>query len=158
MTNNKPYIEYNDKRYEFQANWKLRKEFNKEVQQAQLEVAKGLSREEIEALEEAQRYTLEHPNLTEKDMAELPKETQEKYLKLANILTKADLSSIYEKYCFKMLNTTYGITQEDFEEMLENFSEEYGIAQVEILLQKVCEKVFTQAVEKEKKALPEWMK
>ena len=128
------------------------------MQQAQLELAKGLTREEVEALEEAQKYTLEHPNLTEKDMAELPKETQEKYLKLANILTKADLSSIYEKYCFKMLNTTYEITQEYFEEMLDNFSEEYGIAQVELLLQKVCEKVFTQAVEKDKKALPEWMK
>ena len=57
-----------------------------------------------------------------------------------------------------MINNKYNISKLEFEEMLEGFADEYGIEYVDILLQKVCEKVFTQVVEKkEKKTLPSWM-
>lgn len=158
MTNNKPYIEYNNKKYEFNANWKLKKEFNKSIQNAYANIRLSLTDEELNVFEEVKKFTEEHPTLKENDLMALPKEMKEKYIKLLNTMQSIDLSSIYEEYCFKMLNEEYQITKEEFEEILNNFSEEYGFEYVEILLQKVCEKVFTQVVEKkEKKPLPEWM-
>ena len=57
-----------------------------------------------------------------------------------------------------MLNNKYGISKLEFEELLEGFADEYGYEYVDIMLQKVCEKVFIKVVEKkEKKTLPSWM-
>ena len=57
-----------------------------------------------------------------------------------------------------MLNKSYGMKREEFNELLEGLAKEYGLSFVDTLVQKVCEKVFTQPVEneKQKQALPNW--
>ena len=76
---------------------------------------------------------------------------------LVSLTEKLTLTDLYEKYCFKMLENKYNITRETFEKMLEGFAEEYGFEFVDILLQKVCEKVFTRVAENKKKPLPSWI-
>ena len=100
MTNNKPYIEYNNKKYEFNANWKLKKEFNKSIQNAYANIRLSLTDEELDVFEEVKKFTEEHPTLKENDLMALPKEMKEKYIKLLNTMQSIDLSSIYEEYCF----------------------------------------------------------
>ena len=137
MTNNeKPYIEHNGTTYEFEASFKLQREYNKEMQN-KLEENKD---KDIELLKD--------------------KDLMNKLSEVVELTSNLDFSSTYEKYCFKMLNEKYNITKEEFETMLEEFGNEYGIEYVDIMLQKVCEKVFTRMGEKKetsKKPLPKFM-
>lgn len=158
MTNNeKPYLEYQGTKYEFEANFRLKREYDKEIK---AEYTKAITsnfktKEELEVLKELQEFVENNKEITPEQLDE---EMIEKLTKAEKLINSISLTSIYENYCFKMLNNKYNISKLEFEEMLEGFADEYGIEYVDILLQKVCEKVFTQVVEKkEKKALPSWM-
>ena len=161
MTNNeKPYIEHNGTTYEFEASFKLQREYNKEMQKNVIKAIKnsGIDEDKLEDIKEFQKKLEESKD---KDI-ELFKDEEliNKLLEITELISNLDFSSTYEKYCFKMLNAKYNITQEEFDTMLEEFGNEYGIEYVDIMLQKVCEKVFTRMGEKKqpsKKPLPKFM-
>ena len=161
MTNNeRPYIEHNGTTYEFEASFKLQREYNKEMQKNVIKAINdsGIDESKLEDIKEFQKKLEENKD---KDI-ELFKdeELMNKLSELVELTSSLDFSSTYEKYCFKMLNAKYNITQEEFDTMLEEFGNEYGIEYVDIMLQKVCEKVFTRMGEKKqpsKKPLPKFM-
>lgn len=161
MTNNeRPYIEHNGTTYEFEASFKLQREYNKEMQKNVIKAINdsGIDESKLEDIKDFQKKLEENKD---KDIELLKdKDLMNKLSEVVELTSNLDFSSTYEKYCFKMLNEKYNITKEEFETMLEEFGNEYGIEYVDILLQKVCEKVFTQAGEKKaqsKKALPKFM-
>ena len=161
MTNNeKPYIEHNGTTYEFEASFKLQREYNKEMQNNVIKAINesGIDEEKLEDIKEFQKKLEENKD---KDIELLKdKDLMNKLSEVVELTSNLDFSSTYEKYCFKMLNAKYNITQEEFEEILEGFGNEYGIEYVDIMLQKVCEKVFTRMGEKKqpsKKPLPKFM-
>ena len=161
MTNNeRPYIEHNGTTYEFEASFKLQREYNKEMQKNVIKAINdsGIDEDKLEDIKEFQKKLEENKD---KDI-ELFKdeELMNKLSELVELTSSLDFSSTYEKYCFKMLNEKYNITKEEFDTMLEEFGNEYGIEYVDIMLQKVCEKVFTRMGEKKqqsKKPLPKFM-
>lgn len=161
MTNNeRPYIEHNGTTYEFEASFTLQREYNKEMQK---NVIKAINESGIDEnkLEEIKKFQKLLEGNKEKDIDLLKNEELiNKMTEIAELISNLDFTSTYEKYCFKMLNTKYNITKEEFDTMLEEFGNEYGIEYVDIMLQKVCEKVFTQMGEKKqpsKKPLPKFM-
>ena len=161
MTNNeRPYIEHNGTTYEFEASFKLQREYNKEMQKNVIKAINesGIDESKLEDIKEFQKKLEENKD---KDI-ELFKdeELMNKLSEVVELTSNLDFSETYEKYCFKMLNAKYNITKEEFDTMLEEFGNEYGIEYVDIMLQKVCEKVFTQMGEKKqpsKKPLPKFM-
>ena len=161
MTNNeKPYIEHNGTTYEFEASFKLQREYNKEMQKNVIKAINdsGIDESKLEDIKEFQKKLEENKD---KDIELLKdKDLMNKLSDIVELTSNLDFSSTYEKYCFKMLNAKYNITQEEFDTMLEEFGNEYGIEYVDIMLQKVCEKVFTRMGEKKqpsKKPLPKFM-
>ena len=161
MTNNeKPYIEHNGTTYEFEASFKLQREYNKEMQNNVIKAINdsGIDESKLEDIKEFQKKLEENKD---KDIELLKdKDLMNKLSEVVELTSNLDFSSTYEKYCFKMLNAKYNITQEEFETMLEEFGNEYVIEYVDIMLQKVCEKVFTRMGEKKqpsKKPLPKFM-
>ena len=154
MTNNeRPYIEHNGTTYEFEASFKLQREYNKEMQKNVIKAIKnsGIDEDKLEDIKEFQKKLEENKD---KDI-ELFKDEKlmNKLSEIVELISNLDFTSTYEKYCFKMLNAKYNITKEEF-------GNEYGIEYVDIMLQKVCEKVFTRTGEKEqpsKKPLPKFM-
>lgn len=159
MTNNeRPYIEHNGTTYEFEASFKLQREYNKEMQKNVIKAINdsGIDEEKLENIKDFQK------KLEEKNIDDLFKDEEllNKTSEITELISKLDFTSTYEKYCFKMLNEKYNITKEEFDTMLEEFGNEYGIEYVDIMLQKVCEKVFTRMGEKKqpsKKPLPKFM-
>lgn len=162
MTNNeRPYIEHNGTTYEFEASFKLQREYNKEMQNNVFKALKnsGIDEEKFENIKDFQKKFEENK---EKNIDDLFKDEEllNKMSEITELISKLDFTSTYEKYCFKMLNAKYNITKEEFDTMLEGFGNEYGIEYVDIMLQKVCEKVFTRMGEKKqtsKKPLPKFM-
>lgn len=161
MTNNdRPYIEHNGTTYEFEASFKLQREYNKEMQNNVIKAINdsGIDESKLEDIKEFQKKLEENKD---KDIELLKdKDLMNKLSEVVELTSNLDFSSTYEKYCFKMLNAKYDITQEEFDTMLEEFGNEYGIEYVDIMLQKVCEKVFTRMGEKKqpsKKPLPKFM-
>ena len=161
MTNNeRPYIEHNGTTYEFEASFKLQREYNKEMQNNVIKAINdsGIDESKLEDIKELQKKLEENKD---KDIELLKdKDLMNKLSEVVELTSNLDFSSIYEKYCFKMLNEKYNITKEEFDTMLEEFGNEYGIEYVDIMLQKVCEKVFTRMGEKKqpsKKPLPKFM-
>lgn len=161
MTNNeRPYIEHNGTTYEFEASFKLQREYNKEMQNNVIKAINdsGIDESKLEDIKEFQKKLEENKD---KDIELLKdKDLMNKLSEVVELTSNLDFSSTYEKYCFKMLNAKYNITQEEFDTMLEEFGNEYGIEYVDIMLQKVCEKVFTRMGEKKqpsKKPLPKFM-
>ena len=158
MTNNeKPYIEHNGTTYEFEASFKLQREYNKVMQN---NVIKFLSKSGIDE----KKYNELHKIVDEYKDKEIKllkdEETINKISEIVELINNLDFTQLYEKYCFKMLNAKYNITKEEFDTMLEEFGNEYGIEYIDIMLQKVCEKVFTRMGEKKetnKKPLPKFM-
>ena len=161
MTNNeRPYIEHNGTTYEFEASFTLQREYNKEMQK---NVIKAINNSGIDEnkLEEIKKFQKLLEGNKDKDIDLLKNEELiNKMTEIAELISNLDFTSTYEKYCFKMLNAKYNITKEEFDTMLEEFGNEYGIEYVDIMLQKVCEKVFTRMGEKKqpsKKPLPKFM-
>lgn len=156
-TNEKPYLEYQGIKYEFEANFRLKRDYDKEVKsEYQNAILKNFkSKEELELLKELQEFAEQNKTLNPE---ELDEEKISKLLQAEKLINSISLTTIYEKYCYKMLENKYKISINEFNAMLEAFADDYGIEYVDILLQKVCEKVFTPVVEKkEKKTLPSWM-
>lgn len=156
--NNKPYIEHNGTIYEFEADFMLRREFERDKQS---EVRKailnsGMSEDQYKDFKEIQDFIEKNQ---EKGLSSLSNDQKEKLSNMFDIIDNLNFVDLYDTYCFKMLKNKYNITRFEFNQILEGFAEEFGMEYVDILVQKVCDKVFTQQVEKkqEKKTLPTWM-
>ena len=157
ISNEKPYIEYNGDKYEFEASFTLKRKFDKEIKEEYTKsfIKNNINKEQIEEIEKLQKLFENNSELKAEDLDE---ETKLKLLSLSDLIEKLDYSSVYEKYCYLMLKEKYDISKEEFELMLEQFANEYGFEFIDTLTQKVCEKVFTRVGEKKtKKTLPSWM-
>lgn len=154
----KPYIEHNGVVYEFEANFTLKREYDREYQNCLRNsiLEEGLTAEQYNEFKEISDYVEKNK---EEGFDKLSKEQKEKLANMINIVDKFSYLDLYDKYCYKMLNDKYKMTRQQYELMLEGLAEEYGISFVDKFIQKVCDKVFTQQVEKKqnKKPLPEWM-
>lgn len=153
---NNPYIEYKGQKYEFEANFLMKREFDRERQNEVRKslIKSGVTEKDYEKFTEIQKFVEENQ---EKGLEALSDSQKEILVEMFDLLDTLSLTSLYEKYCFKMLEKKYDLTRKEFEAMLEGLAEEYGYSFVDTLVQKVCEKVFTQVVENEnKKALPNW--
>lgn len=155
-----PNIEYQGKIYEFKANFELKLNFNKEVklltQKKSLEIKNNFSNDELKAFEKLEKLVVSG-KITE-EVLEKDEELQKEISRFSDLLNALDTSDIAYKYCYLMLKNRYGISEETFEDMLNDFANDYGIDNVSLMLSKVIEKVFTQQVEESKKPLPTWMK
>ena len=156
MNTEKPYIEYNGQKYEFEANFTLKRNYDKDFKNTlkDLFLSNEISQNDYSKIQKYQKKVLEKEINSFEDLTD---EMKKELADMLNITEKLSLTNLYEKYCFEMLKQKYDIDYETFQKMLEDFAEEYGYDYVDILLQKVCEKVFTRVVEK-KKTLPSWMK
>ena len=154
---NNPYVEYKGKKYEFEADFLMKREFDRE-RQSEIKkclIKSGATEKDYENFKEIQDFVSEHK---EEGLELLNEEQKQILVKMFDLLDTLSLFELYEKYCFKMLEKKYNFTKQQFSEMLEGLAEDYGISFVDTFIQKVCEKVFTQVVEKEqiKKPLPAW--
>lgn len=153
---NNPYVEHKGKKYEFVADFLLKREFDRERQNEVRKclIKSGATEKDYAKFNEIQKFIEENQ---EKGLDSLNNEQKELLVRMFDLLETLNLIELYEKYCFKMLEQKYNFTKQQFSEMLEGLAEDYGISFVDTFVQKVCEKVFTQAVEKEeKKTLPNW--
>ena len=150
-----PYIEYQGTRYEFVANFKLKKEYDKDLKRI---VSKNRELIDSQEVLELQKFLNEHPNITEETLKENP-EIINKLSKYDSIINNDELNTLQERYCFKMLNITYGTTEETWEKMQEEFVDNYGMENLDLMFSKVIDLVFTRKVENNqmKKPLPDFM-
>ena len=49
-------------------------------------------------------------------------------LKQVDLTDKVSLVSLYDEYCFKMLNKKYGMNRDEFNSLLEGLANKYGIS------------------------------
>lgn len=153
----KPYIEHNGVTYEFEANFTLKKEYEKTLKSFAFKLSRNKDID-FEKMQSIQKKLQEKENIKEEELKK-DEELVNDMLELTPFLEDFDMSDIYENYCFKMLKVKYDITKEKWEEILNGMSEDYGFENTSLILQKVCEKVFTQTVEQKetKKPLPNWL-
>lgn len=154
--NNNPYIEYKGQKYEFEADFVMKRDFDRERQNEVKKclVRSGVTEKDYENFKEIQEFALENK---EAGIEKLTEEQKSILVRMFDLLDTLSLIPLYEKYCHKMLERKYGMSKSQFQSILEGLAEDYGISFVDEVVQKVCEKVFTQMVEKvEKKPLPTW--
>lgn len=150
-----PHLEYNGTTYEFEGTFSLRKSYEKEVQNKLKELikSKGLTQEDLEELRDLQDID------TNTDIANLDDNTKNKLIKANRILSDINNDDINEKYCFLMLNQKYGIEKQEWNQMIEQYFNDYcdSISEVYEMLQKVIQLVFTRKASTPKKQKPSWV-
>lgn len=164
-----PYLEYEGKKYEFIASMQLKLDFEKAVQEynaenlTKFQEENNLSNEEMQeyrnGLKKIFNYVQAHKTNALEDL-EKNVEMQEEILKYGKLVDKLDLSKVYREYCFKCLQERYGIDDELWEKMLNQYYEDYcdSYSEVQIMINKVIEIVFTRGVKAKKKTPMNWMK
>lgn len=151
-----PYIDYNGTRYEFKADFLLKRAYNKDLKKV---VSNNKMKFDSNEILKLQKFSEENPKIT-KEVLEANPEMYELLIKYSQeVNDNAELIELQERYCYEMLKKTYNIDKETWLKMQEQFANDYGIENLELLFVKVIEKVFTQEVENNipKKPLPEFM-
>lgn len=150
----KPYIEYNNEKYEFEASLPLEREFNKAIQDRYKSMINSgdLTEEDIEEIKEIENFVKNNKDLTEKELKENHKDIYSKMIKYSPKMQSLILIDIYEEYCFKMLNIKYGIDKETWNKMIQQYYDEYceTLEEVDELFNKIIEIVFIEKQEKKK--------
>ena len=157
MNNEKPYIEHNGNKYEFEASFTLKRQFDKEIKSEAKKLLNNnnFNKEKIKEIQELQDFVQNNQNI---NLENLDEKTTKKLLALSDLVDTLDTSLVYEKYCYIMLKEKYDLSIQEWEEILEGLADDYGMDFITTFVTKVCEKVFTKVGEKkEKKALPSWM-
>lgn len=152
-----PYIDYQGTRYEFVADFRLKKEYDKDLKRV---VAKNRDYIDTNDILEIQKFLNENPSITEETLNNNP-EMMEKILKYESIINNnEELMELQERYCFKMLNKKYGIDETTWEAMQEDFVNDYGMENLDVMINKVIDIVFTRKVENntQMKPLPDFMR
>lgn len=157
----KPYIEYNNKKYEFEANFTMKKEYEKEIQNRYNEMYKNgkITKDNLTDIEELNNFFKKYGNDITEDVIKNNPEIREKLFRNKELIDNIYISDINEKFCFRMLKEKYGINEETWESMNEEYYEEYcnNISELEMLYSMICDKVFTQSEKKETpKKKPIW--
>lgn len=154
----KPYIEYNNERYEFEASNTLKRQYEREVKKAYLDKYRKniINKQNFKKFQDLQKKVENNPNLKMEDLEE-NKELRNELIDLAKFIDDVNTPEINEKYCKLMLENSYDLTEKQLDDIINDLYDNYGIERADIILKKVCEKVFT--IEEEnskKKPLPEW--
>ena len=157
----KPYIEYEGKTYEFEANFYLQKEFKKEYRQQLMskkdDVYSNVANNEVDMKEiatmqkEIEDFRKEIENKDEetqnKELQTKMFELMSKYPSVFKLLnsqndSESEMEELNEKYCRIMFETKYPNEIEVFDNFVEQVCEEQGIDYVQALFKAIIEKVF----------------
>lgn len=145
-----PYIEIDNTKYEFIANFKMQKEYRKELKAIETkfnkELLDSLGANGINELKELQ--TKIQNAKTDEEKAALEISINPKLLEVAytNTAEQEDLLfELNEKYCFAMLEAKYNLTRDQFEKIEYDLSKEKGFDYVVSLINAICKQVFTTA-------------
>ena len=145
-----PYIEIDNTRYEFIANFKMQKEYRKELKAIETkfnkELLDSLGSNGINELKELQEKIQNAK--TDEEKTNLEKSINPQLLQVAysNTTEQEDiLFELNEKYCYAMLKAKYSLTQDQFEKIENDLSEEKGFDYVVSLINAICKQVFTTA-------------
>lgn len=156
---NKPYIEFNDKIYEFEANRNLQRAYNKDLQTAYAKkiVEGAVTKKDYETYEELEKYVKENPNFTIDDL-EKDEKLRNKFLGILDLMGQVETPEVNEKYCRLMLQNKYHLNNEELDDIINDLYDSYGVQTADAIMKAVCEKVFTTVEEQSyKKPLPTWM-
>lgn len=167
----KPYFEYNGKRYEFEAGFRLQKEFkteyNKKLNSTRSDLINDSDLEEISKVkEELDKLKLEAEtkNLTEEEINNKTSKIMFKYPNVMKVLSKQsennDNDEINEKYCRLMFETKYPNEKEVFDEFCDSVCYDQGINYLYSLFSSVINEVFTSVVQEQplQNVLYDWQK
>lgn len=148
----KPYFEYEGKTYEFEANFMLHKEFNKEQQkllkESSVDFKELIDEDFINQLKlESQKLKKENPNASKEELEakayQIIMNDPRLYKTLMTIEKDENATNeLYEKYCRIMFEKKYPNEKEVFDEFLNVLCEDKGIIYVYAFLESVCKKVF----------------
>lgn len=147
----KPYIEFKGEKLEFEANFKLQKEFRKEYQailrsNANEDLIENVDLAEIREMEKEIKE-LKESNLTEDEMAKKVIQLKKKYPFMNKINpeeNKEKLDDLYEKYVKRIINQKY--PNVDFDELGESIVEENDFDYYYALLEAIIKAVFSSVV------------
>lgn len=153
----KPYIEYKGKTYEFEANFKLQKEFRKEYQKAIKEKSSSLIDEDVinelcELKDEAEKLkeTINSQKINEEEQNKLLVKIISKYPSAKKLIeqdNEDELEEINEKYVRLMFEHKYPQEVKIFDEIIEQITEDNGINYVIQLFSSIIKTVFMSVVE-----------
>lgn len=154
----KPYIEYNNERYEFEGTNSLKRQYQRELKQAYLEKYRNniINEKDYKKFQDLQKKVENNPNLKEEDL-ENNQELRNELIDLAKFIDNVETPELNEKYCRLMLKNKYNLTENELNNIIDDLYDNYGIENADTIMKKVCEKVFTIGEEKSKKPLPNWI-
>ena len=101
MNNEKPYIEYNNKKYEFEAKgFSLKREYDNAIKSKLSKVL--LKKGAGTTIKELQEFSnnVKNKNLTAEEIEKNPK-LKDKLLKMSKFVDKLSLYDVYYEFCFK---------------------------------------------------------
>ena len=142
-----PYIydERNNRAYEITANYRLKREYEKQHQRKMREeTLKVLTPKEY-------KMFMDKENISQEQEMELT----------TKLMIKLDVEEINKtlnrEFIIKLIVAKYNdVTNEDVEELISYLEEEYGEEQVENRLGEIIDKVFTQVGVVKEKTMPMW--
>ena len=139
------YDEKNNRAYEITANYRLKREYEKQQQRKMRE-------ETLKVLTPSEyKMFMDKENISEEQEFELS----------TKLMINMDVEEINRKlnreFIIKLIVSKYNdVTNQDVEELLSNLEEEYGEEQVENRLGEIIDKVFTQVGVVKEKTMPMW--
>lgn len=139
------YDEKNNRAYEITANYRLKREYEKQHQRKMRE-------ETLKVLTPSEyKMFMDKENISEEQEFELS----------TKLMINMDVEEINRKlnreFIIKLIVSKYNdVTNQDVEELLSNLEEEYGEEQVENRLGEIIDKVFTQVGVVKEKTMPMW--
>lgn len=152
----KPYIEYKNQKLEFEANFKLQKEFRKEYQNLvrnNKDILNQIDPNELNRLSkdikaEKKKAEALGKKLTNEEIENLSYEFISKYpslIKMSSFSNQEEMEELYEKYCEQMIESKY--LDIKWEDVAETIVEEQGIGYYYALVEAIIKKVFSSVVE-----------
>lgn len=148
----KPYFEYEGKTYEFEANFKIHKEFSKEQQKIMKENSidfKELMDDELinQLKVESQKLKQQNSKVSKEELEQKAQEIilndPRLYRALASINRDDEATKeLYEKYCRIMFENKYPNEKEVFENFINAMCCDKGINYLYAFFESVCRKVF----------------
>lgn len=166
----KPYFEYKGKTYEFEANFTIQKQFDKDRQKilkAQSVDFKEIIDEEMlnKLIAERNKLQSEHKNLSKEELELKAQEIIYSSPKLIGVLATMENDEnsnreLYERYCRTMFERKYPNEVNVFDEFIDELCCDKGINYVYNFFESVCKKVFTMVGKEDPQQKPsfEWEK
>lgn len=156
----KPYIEYDGKKYEFEAGFKIQKEFKKEYKEKMTGFRKNLientdiaqiikAKDEMEKL----KSMAEKKKMTDKEIETETNKFMTKHPELLGALSlemsNNDNDDINEKYCKIMFETKYPEEKGVFDKFCDEVCNDHGIIYLYQMFSSIITAVFTSVVQEQ---------